>query len=201
MINIAIVLTLSYLIGSIPTAFIFAKLIKGIDIRTVGSGNIGATNIYRVVGKGPGFLVLLLDILKGAIPVFFIPFIFSADKVGIDPDLYRILLGASVIAGHVWTIFLRFKGGKGVATTTGVALVIAPNVLGVAFIVWVIFFALLRYVSVASIVAAAALPIASLMMKETSGVTVFFTIIGIVGIYKHKSNIFRLIRGEEKKLI
>lgn len=191
----------AYLIGAIPTGFLFAKYLKGIDIRTLGSGNVGATNVYRSIGKGPGFMVLFLDILKGALPVLILPMIFKLDaSSSISMHSYKLLIGASSITGHVWTIFLNFKGGKGVATTAGVMLVLAPKVVFVAFILWVIVFAASRYVSLASIIASVSLPISGLAFKMDKSIIVFLLILCVLGIYTHKSNIHRLLKREEHKI-
>ena len=200
MIRLIVGMILAYLIGSFPTAFLFAKFLKGVDIRKVGSGNVGATNVYRSVGKLTGFAVLFIDILKGAIPVFLFPPIL---QLGFDsnPELPRILIGSSAIIGHVWTVFLRFKGGKGVATTAGVLLALSPKVLGCAFIVWVIIFAISKYVSLASIIAASLLPIFGYFFTKNITLTIFFTIVAILGILKHKSNISRLLNGTEHKVL
>ncbi|MBU2257621.1 MAG: glycerol-3-phosphate acyltransferase, partial [Candidatus Omnitrophica bacterium] len=111
-------LLVSYLIGSIPTAYIFAKVLKGIDIRKTGSGNVGATNAARILGKKTAIVILSLDILKGLLPVIFLGDLISP-QVGLNQEVLRIMLGFSSIAGHNWTIFLGFRGGKGIATTLG----------------------------------------------------------------------------------
>lgn len=200
MIALTFGLVLAYVIGAIPTAYLFAKLLKGIDIRAVGSGNVGATNVYRAVGKIPGLIVLLMDISKGAIPVIVVPLIIGADLTLINQDTYKILLGACAIIGHVWTIFLKFKGGKGVATTAGVLLVITPKIMLVAFIIWLILLFLFRYVSVASIVSAFSLPITAIIIDKPISVIIFLSIIMLIGTYKHKGNISRLIKGEEHRI-
>jgi len=115
--NIILGIIVSYLIGSIPTAYIFGRLYKNIDIREHGSGNVGATNVFRVLGKGSGFAVLMLDILKGILAVTV-----AADIVGLADIFGRIIMALSVVVGHNWTVFLKFKGGKGVATSLGVLL-------------------------------------------------------------------------------
>lgn len=190
----------AYMIGSIPTAFIFGKILKGIDIRKVGSGNTGATNVYRSIGKTPGLIVLFLDVLKGALPVFLIPGLMNGMFEPIGADLYKILIGVAAISGHVWTIFLNFKGGKGVATTAGVGIVMAPKVISVAFIVWIIIFVIWRYVSLASIIAAISLPILAILFKMHISYIALFLMLGLMGIYKHKSNITRLINRTESKI-
>ena len=193
---------LAYLIGSIPTSYIFARLLKGLDITKHGSGNVGATNVFRVVGKVPAIFVLLIDILKGAIAVLVLSGMFFNNTIGVNLglELYRILLGTFVISGHVWSIFLKFKGGKGVATTAGVLLALSPKVLIATVILWCLAFIVFRIVSVASIVSSVFLPIFAVFFKCSLSLVLFCVILCIMGTYKHKSNIKRLIRGEEKKL-
>ncbi|MBU2222377.1 MAG: glycerol-3-phosphate acyltransferase, partial [Candidatus Omnitrophica bacterium] len=122
-------LLVSYLIGSIPTAYIFAKVLKGIDIRKTGSGNVGATNAARILGKKTAIVILSLDILKGLLPVIFLGDLISP-QVGLNQEVLRIMLGFSSIAGHNWTIFLGFRGGKGIATTLGVLLGLTVRLAG-----------------------------------------------------------------------
>lgn len=202
MLNLALSLILAYLIGSIPTSFIFAKVLKGTDIRKHGSGNVGATNVFRVVGKLPAVIVLLLDIFKGVFSVLFLSNVFFNNTIGITVGLgvYKILLGACAIAGHAWSVFLKFKGGKGVATTAGVIFVLAPQVLIASFIVWVGVFSVLRIVSVASIISSMFLPIFGIIFGQPLSNILFYVFLCIIGTYKHKSNIRRLVRGEEKRL-
>jgi len=193
-VKIFIVLILSYLLGSVPTGYIICKFLKGIDIRSVGSGNIGATNVGRIVGKRAGITTLLLDILKGFIAVFFIPKI-----VGYNSELIGIVCALGVIAGHNWTLFLRFKGGKGVAATSGALIGLMPVVFLSVFCVWVIVFTLCRYVSLASVVSAVFLPVFLFLYGEPLVFKILGLIIAIVGVYKHKDNIKRLLNGEENK--
>src|SRR5207247_373642 len=146
----------SYFFGSIPTGFLWGKA-RGIDIRTVGSGNIGATNVMRALGKGPGIVVLLLDVAKGFVPVLLAQRLFpEADRARL-----QIVGCVAVIAGHNWTCWLRFKGGKGIATSAGALLAFLPGPLLVALGVWLIVFVPWRYVSLASVIAAATLPVAT----------------------------------------
>jgi glycerol-3-phosphate acyltransferase PlsY len=202
MIGLAGSLVLAYLIGSVPTSFIFGKLLKKVDIRKHGSGNVGATNVFRVVGKAPAVAALLVDILKGAVSVLVLPEIFFNNSIGITLGLnfYKILLGASAIAGHVWSAFLNFKGGKGVATTAGVLLVLAPKVLAGGLIVWGIVFSLFRVVSIASITSSMFLPVFGIIFQEPIHNVLFYVFLCIMGAYKHKKNIRRILRGEEKRL-
>lgn len=185
----------SYFLGSIPTGFLWAKA-RGIDIRKVGSGNIGATNVMRVLGKGPGITVLLIDAAKGFLPVFFASRLF----LEVDSRLLQITCCICVIAGHNWTCWLHFKGGKGVATSAGALLAFLPLPLLCALGVWLLVFATGRYVSLASIGAAAAIPIATWFITKDVLLTVFTVVLGAVVIYKHKSNIRRLLAGTENRV-
>ncbi len=200
MLSLTASLILAYLIGSVPTAYIFGRIIKGVDIRNFGSGNVGATNVYRMIGKMPAFIVLFIDALKGFAPVLLFPAIFNIDKNLLNPELTSILIGVACISGHVWTVFLKFKGGKGVATTSGVILAIAPKVFLIALIVWSIILLLFRYVSLASIAAAISLPISSLVLNKSFPLVLFSITLCFIGTYKHKANISRLLKGEEKKI-
>jgi acyl phosphate:glycerol-3-phosphate acyltransferase len=184
-----------YLLGSIPTGFLWAKA-RGIDIRTAGSGNIGATNVMRTLGTGPGIMVLLIDAAKGFLPVWIAPRMFP----GVDGVALQITCCVFVIAGHNWTCWLKFKGGKGVATSAGALLAFLPLPLLCALGVWIIVFALSRYVSLASISAAVAMPIATWFLEKDVTLFVFTVVIGAVGIYKHKSNIQRLLTGTENRI-
>ena len=185
----------SYLLGSIPTGFLWAKT-RGIDIRTVGSGNIGATNVLRAFGKGPGITVLLIDVAKGFLPVFFIPRLFP----DLERSVLQIVCCISVIAGHNWTCWLKFKGGKGVATSAGALLAFLPLPLLCGLGVWGIVFGIRRYVSLASICAAVAIPTATWFIEKDATLLIFTAILGLVVIYKHKSNIQRLLAGTETRV-
>ncbi len=180
----------SYFLGSIPTGFLWAKA-RGIDIRTAGSGNIGATNVMRTLGKGPGIAVLVIDALKGFVPVFFASRIFDGGS-----DL-SIVCCLAVIAGHNWTCWLKFKGGKGIATSAGALLAMLTWPLLCALGVWLVVFAASRYVSLASIVAAAALPAATWWFNRD--LVLFTAIISAVAIFKHRPNIRRLLAGAESR--
>ena len=191
-------LIISYLIGSIPTAFIFGKLIKNIDIRKYGSGNVGATNAFRVLGKPVGIIVLILDILKGFIAVLLLPQIFFPDNI-----TYKILIFALAFCGHIWTIFLRFKGGKGMAVSLGGLAGLAVSIndlrlsLGLALLLWIVVFSISKYVSLASIISASVFPILLWYFKAPRELCFTGLALAILIILKHKSNIFRLLRKEE----
>lgn len=195
----------SYFIGSFPTAYIFVRLIKGIDIRQRGSGNVGATNAFRVLGPAWGIAILLMDIFKGA----FCPWLVGDYLLGKEALLFlRILLGLAAISGHNWTVFLHFKGGKGVAATIGVFLGLAIKMpdLGIVLIlslgVWLSVFILSRLVSLASIVTAVLFPFFMLIFffGQNSGLIAFSFICSVFVIFRHKSNIIRLLRREEPRL-
>jgi len=196
----------SYLLGSIPTGFLWAKAC-GIDIRTIGSGNIGATNVMRALGKGPGITVLLIDALKGFLPVFLAPRLFMLFQLGGNEDTVKnfaatlqILCCVCVIAGHNWTCWLRFKGGKGVATSAGALLAFLPLPLLCGLAVWGVAFAIWRYVSLASICSAVTVPLATWFITNNLSLTVFTTVLSAVAIWKHKPNIQRLLTGTENRV-
>ena len=198
---IMIGMVIGYLIGSIPTAYIYGKLSEGIDIRQHGSGNVGATNVFRVLGKGPGATVLLLDILKGIIAVALIP-----DILGLTEILHRVALAFAVVCGHNWTIFLKFKGGKGIATSFGVLIgltlkiaVIRP-VLVWTFLIWLACFFITRIVSVSSIIAATCLPIVMVLTAQEITIICLGIVFCIFVVLRHKANIKRLFAGQEPRV-
>jgi acyl phosphate:glycerol-3-phosphate acyltransferase len=207
MLRTAIGIFISYLIGSIPTAYIFGRLLKGIDIRKFGSGNIGATNAFRVLGKGPGIAVLVLDAFKGFAAVVFLGGWFFSGSAQSSSDLLWIALAFSCVAGHVWTIFLRFKGGKGMATTLGVLVGLALKitglkiVLGIAVLIWLVFFITSRIVSFASLASALALPLLAVIFKQSYSMIVLSIILSVLVIFRHKANIKRLLQGKEPRLL
>jgi glycerol-3-phosphate acyltransferase PlsY len=192
---------LSYLIGSIPTAYIYGKLSKGIDIRQHGSGNVGATNVFRVLGKRPGVIVLLLDILKGVVAVTVLP-----DLLGLTQVVHRVVLALVVVCGHNWTVFLKFKGGKGIATSFGVLIgltvkiaLIRPVLLGTVF-VWLASLFIARIVSVSSILAATCLPIIMIMTGQDITIICLGVIFCVFVVLRHKPNIKRLFAGQEPRV-
>lgn len=190
-------IAISYLLGSIPTAYILGRLLKGIDIRKHGSGNIGATNALRVLGKGWGATVLALDMLKGFAAVVFIP---------APQDTLRIIFGLACICGHNWTIFLNFKGGKGIATTFGVLIGLSIKIPGLKLIVglliltWLAVFLLSRTVSIASILTAVSLPAYCFIFRQSRIVLFSGILLCIFALTRHKSNIKRIFQGKEPRL-
>jgi glycerol-3-phosphate acyltransferase PlsY len=199
-------IAISYLIGSIPTAYIFGRVLKGIDIRNFGSGNVGATNAFRLLGKAPGITVLILDIIKGFVAVLFLGNFISL-KVPTDYNsLFRIILGISCILGHNWTIFLGFKGGKGVATTLGVLLGLSIKIPGLKLIIglliltWLSVFIISRTVSLASVLASISLPIYMAIFRQSPTLIVLSILLCVFSILRHKSNIKRILEGKEPRL-
>jgi glycerol-3-phosphate acyltransferase PlsY len=184
----------AYLLGSIPSGYIMARA-RGIDIRKAGSGNIGATNVFRILGRPAGITVLLCDALKGFVAVRFISFAANPESA----EFHAIVAGMSAILGHNYTCWLRFKGGKGIATSAGVILALVPAALGAALAVWIALFYLTKYVSVASIGAAAFLPVGVWLTKSSDRMIALTTVVGALAIYKHKANIQRLMNGTENK--
>ena len=191
----------AYLLGSIPTGYLVARA-KGIDIRTVGSGNIGAANVFRILGKPAGILVLVVDGLKGfAACAWLIDFVIQLFAVAPGQiENLRIVAGICAVLGHNYTCWLKFKGGKGIATSAGVYFALAPLAAGIALGIWIIVFALGRYVSVASIAAAVALPAAVWLTPNSLILRIVTTALGLLAIYKHKGNIQRLLNGTERRL-
>lgn len=196
----------SYLLGSIPTAYIFVRFIKGTDIRKFGSGNVGATNALRLLGKRIGVTVLLLDIVKGFVAVFFLGNFLTHRITFINEETLRIILGASCITGHIWTIFLSFKGGKGVATTLGVLIALAVKASGLQIVIaltlltWLIVLILFRFVSLASVIAAISLPVYMWLCRQSALLITTGIILSLLVIFRHKTNLKRLLQGQEHRL-
>jgi glycerol-3-phosphate acyltransferase PlsY len=188
-----------YIIGSIPTSYLVAKHLRGIDIRQHGSGNVGATNTARVVGKGWGLLVLAIDILKGLVCVTLAARFFYRFGVPVDMDIYPLMLGAMAIIGHIWSIFLGFNGGKGIATSSGVFIGVAPGVFLIALFIWIAVFVWKRYVSLASIVSAVAIPVMLSAEGYRAPFVAIASLLSIITVLKHFANIKRLVRGEEHR--
>ena len=213
MLAFIVIAVAAYLLGSIPTGYLVARA-KGIDIRAVGSGNIGATNVFRALGKTAGTFVLLIDALKGWLACVLGAFIaahFSSRYYDMrsDPDIvaqftdglkqFAIVAGICAVLGHNYTCWLKFKGGKGIATSAGVYFALAPLAAGIALGAWMVVFALSRYVSVASIAAAVALPTAVWLTKDNLLLGIVTTALGLLAIFKHKGNIQRLLNGTEQR--
>ena len=204
MLDAVLVIIISYLFGSFPTAIIAGKLLKKIDIREHGSGNAGATNVFRILGWKAGVIVLLIDMIKGFIPVFWL-----AGLIHNNPDsliYYQIIAAVAAICGHIWTVFAGFKGGKGVGTSAGVFLGLAPIPLIIALVVFFIIVALTRYVSLGSITAAFVFLCILIYQKfilsrYIADILLYLAIVAVILIwYAHRENIKRLLKGNENKI-
>jgi len=193
---------LAYLLGSVPTGFLMGKA-RGIDIRTVGSGNIGATNVFRALGTPAGIFVLLADALKGWLAVAVLANLccnWAAPSASATArEWFGIVAGFCAILGHNYTCWLHFKGGKGIATSAGVLTALVPIPLLIILSVWIIVFALTRYVSLASMSASFTLPFATLVTGGSLRLILVTAGMAILAIYKHKSNIKRLLDGTENR--
>jgi len=205
-------LIFAYILGSISFAWVFAKLFKNIDIRTCGSGNPGATNVYRSISKPLGIVTLICDVLKGFIPVFLVTYFwnFYIDKgiVVVESEVfYTIIVSLLVILGHIFSIFLDFKGGKGVAVGLGVFLAINPIATTLALLTFIVILSLTKYVSLSSICASIVLPIGMFFFKNHNIIVtnsneflIFSIIIALIVVARHISNIKRLLNGTESKI-
>lgn len=184
----------AYLLGAIPTSWIVVKLVTGKDLRTLGSGNLGATNLYRQLGWRFAIPVGLIDVAKGAIPVMVF-----APRAGAT-DLMAILLGATAVVGHVFSVFVRFKGGKGVATGAGVVLGLAPKAIPASLLVWAVVVWITGYVSLGSILAALALvPAVWFLHPERRDLLWLFGALSLAIVALHQQNIRRLLAGTEHR--
>ncbi len=188
----ATIFIVGYIVGSILFGDILSRL-KGVDIRKIGSGNVGATNVKRALGKKYGFLVFILDMLKGFLPVL-------ASKYAYIDDWELILVSLAPVLGHIFPVFYKFRGGKGVATSFGVLLAISPTAALICFVIWITVLYLSKYVSLASMVAV----FSSIIVLPILGYTLPYSLLGlcisILVIYAHRSNIKRLIEGVEHKV-
>lgn len=201
MIYYLILALVAFLAGAFPSSYLAGRLLKRIDLREHGSGNLGATNVFRVMGAGPALLVLAVDIFKGFAPVFWLPsFTGQVDVIAL-----KVVLGLAAVAGHVFSPYVGFRGGKGVATGAGVVLAICPLAVLLCLAVWLSFLAIFRIVSIASIAAAISLPVFINFTLEHSGagfatIQAFSIVLAAVVFFTHRSNIRRLITGKEKRL-
>jgi glycerol-3-phosphate acyltransferase PlsY len=197
---ILITLVLAYFAGSLPTGYLVARAMR-VDITRVGSGNIGATNVFRVLGKGPGALVLTVDLLKGAMAVHFAP-ILALHWSPTDTAALPALAALGAVLGHNYTCWLGFKGGKGVATSAGAMAALIPSAFGVTVVTWLVVFFLSRYVSLASIGSAIILPFATAFFVSgpTRWPLVGFTsVLAALAVWRHRANIERLKAGTEHR--
>jgi acyl phosphate:glycerol-3-phosphate acyltransferase len=202
MLTIITIILLSYLAGSIPTSIICSKLFRGIDIRDYGSGNAGGTNAVRVLGWKLGVFVMLIDVGKGVLATLLISQI-RIDPVNLSTNIVQIIAGMSAIFGHIWTVFASFKGGKGVGTAAGMLFALYPIAGVVCLAIFVLVFFTTRYVSLSSMSAAVSFPIVVLLLKGWRGYSdelIYFAVfIAVLIVFTHRSNIKRLLKGEESK--
>ncbi len=194
-------IVLAYLAGSFPTAFLAGR-VRGVDLSKVGSGNYGATNVYRNLGAGPAVVVLVVDVAKGFLPVWFLPRWFAG---GIEPNTFAVLVGVAAVAGHVFSIFLAFKGGKGIGTAAGVFLALAPLAAGLAAVAWITVVGWRRIVSLASLCATLVLLIAVWILyagglPASWPLLTLTTLLAVFVFWTHRENIGRLKRGDEKQI-
>jgi glycerol-3-phosphate acyltransferase PlsY len=188
-------LAASYFIGAIPTSYLAARVFRGIDLRDHGSRNLGATNVYRTLGWRYAIPVGLVDIAKGAVPVLLL-----APQVS-QSQLFALACGIAAIVGHVFSVFVRFRGGKGVATAAGVMLGLAPLALGIAALTWVVVLKLSGYVSLASIAGAAVFPVAVYVLDRPDRPEILWldALVAVAIIWFHRANIRRLLNGTESR--
>lgn len=196
-----------YLLGSLPTGYVVGKA-RGVDLRTVGSGNIGATNVFRTLGKGLGILVLVIDGLKGYAACAWLPDLvmhYLTQKHSLPDagfyDVLRIAGGLGAVLGHNYTCWLKFKGGKGIATSAGMLAALVPLAFVITLSIWIVMFAVTRYVSVASIAASVALPFAAYFTRNSATIVIVTAFMALLAIYKHRANIRRLLDGTESRFV
>lgn len=191
-IGFVILLGLAYLCGSIPFGLVIGKLVYDVDVREHGSGNVGATNVFRVLGKKAGATVMFLDIFKGWLPAFIAAQLFS--------PWAAVFIAAAPVVGHMYSIFLKGRGGKGIATGAGVVLALVPLAFAIIFAVWLLLILATRYVSVASLVAAALVPVLTIAFGEPLPYKIAGVLVAILVWYAHRGNIRRLLDGEENRV-
>lgn len=184
------IVILAYLIGAVPTGYLIGKIGYGVDLKKTGSGNIGATNAYRTLGAKAGLLVFLADFLKGMIAVY----------LGMPEPMLVLACALFAIIGNDWSVFLKFKSGKGVACGVGAFTFICPPATLAAFMVWLVIFRYKKIVSLASIISAPVVPLVIILMQQPAEYQVFSALAALIVIAKHKENIGRLLRGEEKPI-
>lgn len=191
---IAVLVAAAYLLGATPTSYLVARWTRGVDLREHGSGNLGATNTFRVLGWRPALPVMIFDVLKGWFPTLYFPL-----WDGVAPLEWALAYGAAAIIGHVFSIYVGFRGGKGVATSAGVFLALAPWAVLMGFVVWGVTVLLTRIVSLASLLAALVVPLAVYATNEP--VVELWLSVGLAAFvaYAHRANIGRLVRGEEHR--
>jgi len=214
MLNLLVIVLLSYLVGSIPSGIIISKIVKGIDIRDHGSGNAGGSNVFRILGWKFGVLVIILDALKGSLAVILVArlylgsFPFPNATPFDDFTLVQIIAGVSAVFGHIWTVFANFKGGKGIATALGFLVTIITVDMLLALAVFGIVVLVSKYISLGSLSAAISIPIILAIRENVFGVDIsgyhtilpFTIFLALLVMYTHRSNISRLLSGNENRI-
>jgi len=193
----------SYLLGALPFGLILARVVKGVDVRAVGSGNIGATNTMRVMGRGWGVFAFALDFLKGWVPVVFVASAVSAEAVHLDS--LRVICGAAAVLGHCFPVYLAFRGGKGVATGCGAIVGLDPMVFVLGGAVWLVTLGLFRFVGLASVAMGLAFPVAAWFRQgdageQRGGLVVGTLLLLLLILVRHRANIARTLAGTEPRI-
>ena len=188
----AVLFVLAYVVGSIPFGVVVGKVFYGVDVREHGSGNVGTTNVFRVLGKRAGIAVMICDILKGYIP--------AAIAAALFHPWFAIFIAAAPVVGHIYSIFLKGRGGKGIATGAGVVLALVPLAFAIIFTTWLVLIVLTRYVSVASLVAALMVPVLTIAFREPLPYEIAGVLVAILVWWAHRGNIQRLLAGEESRV-
>ena len=200
-VSVSTCLLLGYVSGSLPWGLWLGRWFRGVDVRTLGSGNLGATNVFRTLGPGLGIATLLLDMLKGALPVWVVPALPIAEGFPGGPDVCGLAVGMAAILGHVFTFLAGFRGGKGVATTAGVLFAIAPRAFAAFTLVFFVTVAITRYISLGSVLGAIAF--ALVLAFSPGGVRsptfAFGAIAAVLVLWRHRENLTRIARGTERK--
>jgi len=200
--SVIVCVAFGYLCGALPWGLWLGRWFRRVDVRTLGSGNLGATNVYRVLGPRLGIATLLLDMLKGALPVGIVPALPIADRFPGGGEACSLAVGFAAIAGHIWTVFAGFKGGKGVATTAGVLFALAPKAFAIFAVVFLATVGLTRFISLGSILGSIAFAV-TLAVSSRAGLRsptcVFGIVVAALVVLRHRANIGRLVRGEEHR--
>jgi glycerol-3-phosphate acyltransferase PlsY len=191
----------AYLVGSVPFAYLAGRVLRGVDVRAIGSGNVGGTNVMRVAGKGWGALVIALDLGKGLAGAGLIGGLFYRDGMPVSAELFRVICGAMAVVGHNWPAWLGFRGGKGVATSVGVFFAVTPIPAACALGTWCVVLAVSRIVSISSMVAALSLTGWNLLFRRPVEYTVAGAALAVLIVVQHRSNIRRLLSGSESKML
>jgi acyl phosphate:glycerol-3-phosphate acyltransferase len=191
-VGFVVLLSVAYLAGSIPFGLVVGKLFYGVDVRQHGSGNVGTTNVFRVLGKKAGVGVLICDMLKGYIP--------AAIAAALFDPWFAIFIAAAPVVGHIYSIFLKGRGGKGIATGAAVVLALVPLVFAIILVIWIVLLLTTRYVSVASLAASFLVPVLTIAFHEPLPYEIAGVLVAVIVWWAHRGNIQRLLAGEEHRV-